>query len=117
MSGLCRHGAEPTDCPHCEIERWYTDGMRQKRKPTTAERIEQEYDRLKTLSLAKNMAYGDSALNPVNIFSRLPAAEAIRARLDDKLARHRNAPGALGENEIDDLIGYLVLLNIAEREP
>ncbi len=82
---------------------------------TSAEQIAAEYDRLKKLSLEKNAAYGDSALNPINVFSRLPAAEAIRARLDDKLSRHRNAPGAMGEHEIDDLIGYLVLLNIAER--
>ena len=82
---------------------------------TTAELIAAEYDRLKALSLAKNKAYGDSALHPVGIFSHLPASEAIRARIDDKLARHKCAPGALGENEIDDLIGYLVLLNIATR--
>lgn len=82
---------------------------------TSAEQIAAEYDRLKKLSLEKNAAYGDSALNPINVFSRLPAVEAIRARLDDKLSRHRNAPGAMGEHEIDDLIGYLVLLNIAER--
>ena len=81
----------------------------------TAELIAAEYERLKTLSLAKNMAYGDSALHPVDIFSRLPASEGIRARIDDKLARHKHAPGALGESEIDDLIGYLVLLNIALR--
>lgn len=83
---------------------------------TSEELIAAEYDRLKEMSLAKNAAYGDSALNPVRVFSQLPAAAAIRARLDDKLSRHRNAPGAMGENEIDDLIGYLVLLNIAERE-
>ena len=82
---------------------------------TTADLIAAEYDRLKALSLAKNKAYGDSALHPVGIFSHLPASEAIRARIDDKLARHKCAPGALGENEVDDLIGYLVLLNIATR--
>lgn len=82
---------------------------------TTAELIAEEYDRLKLLSLAKNAAYGDSALHPVGIFSRLPTSEGLRARIDDKLSRHKHAPGALGENEIDDLIGYLVLLNIASR--
>jgi hypothetical protein len=82
---------------------------------TSAELIAAEYDRLKAMSLEKNAAYGDSALHPPQVFSRLQASEAIRARLDDKLARHKNAPGAFGESEIDDLIGYLVLLNIAER--
>lgn len=82
---------------------------------TSAELIEREYDRLKAMSLSKNKAYGDSALHPPAVFSRLKASEGIRARLDDKLARHKNAAGAFGEAEIDDLIGYLVLLNIAER--
>lgn len=83
---------------------------------TSAELIAAEYDRLKEMSLAKNRAYGDTALNPINIFSRLSGSEAIRARLDDKLARHKNSPSAFGESELDDLIGYLVLLNIAERQ-
>ncbi len=82
---------------------------------TSAELIAAEYDRLKAMSLEKNKAYGDTALHPIGIFSRLPGSEAIRARLDDKLSRHKNSPGAFGEKEIDDLIGYLVLLNIAER--
>ena len=82
---------------------------------TSADLIAAEYDRLKAMSLAKNRAYGDSALNPLQVFSRLGAAEAIRARLDDKLARHANSPGAMGEDELSDLVGYLVLLIIAER--
>jgi hypothetical protein len=65
--------------------------------------------------LAKNAAYGDTALNPPKIFSTLSPSEAIRARLDDKLSRHMHQPGAFGEAEVDDLIGYLILLNIAER--
>ncbi len=83
--------------------------------PTSAELIAAEYDRLKAMSLEKNRAYGDTALHPPHIFSKLSGSEAIRARLDDKISRHQNSPGAFGEQEIDDLIGYLVLLNIAER--
>lgn len=83
---------------------------------TSAELIAAEYDRLKAMSLEKNAAYGDSALHPPQVFSRLQASEAIRARLDDKLARHKHAAGAMGEDEISDMVGYLVLLLIAERE-
>lgn len=83
---------------------------------TSAELIAAEYDRLKAMSLEKNAAYGDTALSPIGIFSRLKGSEAIRARLDDKISRHKHNPGAFGEAEIDDLIGYLVLLNIAERK-
>jgi hypothetical protein len=83
---------------------------------TSQELIAAEYDRLKDMSLEKNRAYGDTALNPIGIFSTLSGSEAIRARLDDKLSRHKHAAGAFGESEVDDLIGYLVLLNIAERQ-
>ena len=82
---------------------------------TSAERIAAECDRIKAMLLEKNAAYGDTALRPPHIFSNLNSSEAIRARLDDKLSRHMHQPGAFGESEIDDLIGYLVLLNIAER--
>jgi hypothetical protein len=84
--------------------------------PTSADRIRAEYRRQEALSLEKNASYGDSALHPIHVFSKLDGPEGIRARLDDKLARHKNAPGAMGEREIDDLIGYLVLLNIAMRQ-
>lgn len=62
---------------------------------------------------AKNRAYGDSALNPVRIFSRTDSAEQIRVRIDDKLSRMARG-SASGEDVILDLMGYLVLLRIAE---
>lgn len=62
---------------------------------------------------AKNRAYGDSALNPVRIFSRTDSAEQIRVRIDDKLSRMARGSAA-GEDVILDLMGYLVLLRIAE---
>ena len=67
-------------------------------------------DLLKT----KNKAYGNTALNPTNIFSKLNATEAICARIDDKLARISNK-GINDETEdtVDDLIGYLLLLKMS----
>ena len=38
----------------------------------------------------KNAAYGNTALNPLGVFSKLGASEAIKARIDDKLARIAN---------------------------
>ena len=66
------------------------------------------------LLISKNKAYGNTALNPTNIFSKLSASEAICARLDDKLARISNK-GIYDETEdtVDDLIGYLLLLKMA----
>ena len=62
----------------------------------------------------KNTAYGNSALNPLNIFSKLNAVESLCARLDDKIARISNRGiNDNTEDTVDDLIGYLLLLKMA----
>lgn len=81
---------------------------------TTAEAIERELEEIKALLLAKNRAYGDSALSPLRVFSRASATEQIRVRIDDKLSRLARG-SAEGEDTVLDLIGYLVLLRIAEK--
>lgn len=63
--------------------------------------------------LSKNIAYGDSALNPVRVFSQASAKEQILVRLDDKLSRLQRGQAA-GEDVTLDLIGYLVLLRVVE---
>ena len=72
-------------------------------------------DSIKNLLLQKNMAYGDSALNPCRIFSNASTVEQILVRIDDKLNRVKQGTGIFGggEDVIQDLIGYLVLLRIA----
>lgn len=60
----------------------------------------------------KNRAYGDSALNPVRLFSKAGAAEQILVRIDDKLSRLARGHAA-GEDVEIDLLGYLVLLRVA----
>lgn len=76
--------------------------------------IANECDAIKAMLLAKNEAYGNSALDPLRVFSRADSAEQIRVRIDDKLSRLSRGSAA-GEDTITDLIGYLVLLRIAER--
>ena len=64
----------------------------------------------------KNEAYGDSAVAPIQIFSRLDASEGILARIDDKLSRIANSGlNDSTEDTLTDLIGYLVLLKIARE--
>lgn len=64
--------------------------------------------------MEKNKAYGDSALKPVRILSRADPAEQIRIRMDDKLSRLvRGEMG--GEDAMQDLVGYWVLMRVAER--
>ena len=61
----------------------------------------------------KNRDYGNSALDPVRVFSKAPLSEQIRVRIDDKLSRlSRGSAG--GEDVVLDLLGYLVLLKVSE---
>jgi hypothetical protein len=66
--------------------------------------------------IEKNIAYGDSALDPVRIFSKADPVEQLRVRIDDKLSRLMKGTEYVGDNDIDDLIGYLVLLKIAKEK-
>jgi hypothetical protein len=63
--------------------------------------------------IKKNVSYGDSALKPIRIFSQSDNVEQIKIRIDDKINRVKNSQGFAGDNDIDDLIGYLILLKIA----
>mgnify|MGYP003109391539 FL=1 len=72
---------------------------------------------IRDLLIEKNKAYGNSAIDPENIFSKLDNAQAICARIDDKLARIKNRGlDDKTEDTLDDLIGYLVLLKVARSE-
>lgn len=81
-----------------------------------ARMIEQECDAIKKLLLEKNRAYGNSALNPIRVFSKADPVEQILVRIDDKLSRLSRGEAA-GEDVVKDLIGYLILLRIAMRAP
>ena len=67
--------------------------------------------------IVKNISYGDSALNPRPIFSKGGNNESLASRIDDKLNRIANNQSYPGDNDLDDLLGYLVLYSIyRERE-
>lgn len=65
------------------------------------------------LLIEKNKAYGNSALDPVRIFSKSDATEQLRVRIDDKLSRFARGSEYPGDDTVTDLLGYLVLLKIA----
>jgi hypothetical protein len=67
------------------------------------------------LLISKNRSYGDSALHPSRIFSKTNNVEQLLVRIDDKLSRIQNGHHWPGDNEIDDLLGYLILLKIAKE--
>ncbi len=62
----------------------------------------------------KNISYGNSALEPSRIFSTADSTEQLKVRIDDKLNRIKNSQGYPGDNDIEDLIGYLILYKIAK---
>jgi hypothetical protein len=82
---------------------------------TTARAIVAECGALADLLVEKNRKYGDSALQPLRLFSRADAVEQLRARIDDKLSRIRSAQADDTEDAELDLLGYLVLLRIARK--
>jgi hypothetical protein len=65
--------------------------------------------------LEKNVAYGNSALNPIRIFSDADDFEQLNVRIDDKLNRIKNKKLYAGDNDEDDLIGYLLLKKAKKR--
>jgi len=86
--------------------------------------IEMECDSIKSMLLAKNKKYGNSAFSPLNIFSRLNSIEGIKIRIDDKLSRIVRGNNIDDEEKhehphkndtILDLIGYLILLRINSK--
>jgi len=77
--------------------------------------IGQVCDEIKSMLIAKNKSYGNSALNPVRIFSTSDNIEQLHVRIDDKLSRITRGGSYVGDNDIDDLIGYLILLKIARE--
>jgi hypothetical protein len=82
------------------------------------EEVHDVLQEIEDLLVAKNEKYGNSALEPLGVFSQLSAKEGLLVRIDDKLKRIKN--GSLDnddEDVINDLVGYLVLLKIhANRE-
>jgi hypothetical protein len=64
---------------------------------------------LTSLLQYKNRKYGNSAIEPINVFSKAGSETGLLQRLDDKIARVRNSP-ELRKNDIADITGYLMLL-------
>jgi hypothetical protein len=67
-----------------------------------------------TLLEEKNKSYGNSATNPIRIFSKNSPEEQILVRIDDKLSRIAYGNEYPGDDTIRDLTGYLILL-LAQR--
>jgi len=83
----------------------------------TQKDIERTCEDIKDMLLAKNKSYGDSAIKPERIFSSGSSIEQLLVRIDDKLSRIKRVglDKVTSEDTVRDLIGYLVLLDIATK--
>ena len=80
-------------------------------------KIKEVTNQLQELLIKKNIAYGNSALEPINIFSNNDAVDSLCARIDDKLSRIKNKGlNDKTEDTLFDLAGYLILLIIARDD-
>ena len=80
---------------------------------STEELIKEVGREVVMLLLEKNKAYGDTANQPPQIFSKLSPIEAILSRIDDKLSGIKTV--GLNDKTEDtglDLIGYLMLYRV-----
>lgn len=86
--------------------------------PPFAIQVEEVLEQIHKMLIDKNRKYGNSALEPLGVFSQLSAKQGLLIRIDDKLKRIKN--GSLDKDDedvVNDLIGYLVLLKIyADQE-
>lgn len=83
-----------------------------KHEVTFADAVREYLDTIGNTLIEKNKAYGNSALNPVRVFSKADTVEQLKVRIDDKLSRIARGSDA-GEDTLLDLVGYLVLLEVA----
>lgn len=79
--------------------------------------LSQILEEIATMLISKNEKYGNSALEPLEVFSQLSARDGLLVRIDDKLKRIKN--GSLekdDEDVVNDLIGYLILLKMLDKK-
>ena len=74
----------------------------------TEEKIDIVCQSLAEFLKTKNRNYGNSALDPINIFSKQTPEGALMVRLDDKMSRIQNS-SELRKNDAVDTLGYIVL--------
>jgi hypothetical protein len=79
------------------------------------ELISEICDEIKDFLLLKNQAYGNSACEPVRIFSKSDTIEQINVRIDDKLSRMMKGNKYPGDDDELDLIGYLILKRVVKK--
>jgi hypothetical protein len=84
-------------------------------RKSIAKLIDEECRHIAEVLKDKNRRYGNSALEPKRLFSKVDTVEQLNVRLDDKLSRIE--AGQLDDDEDPefDIIGYLILKRIQKK--
>ena len=75
------------------------------------EKIRKKCDQIRDLLIEKNKSYGNSVFDRGVLFEVDPMY-AIQARINDKLNRIKSKETYMSENDLMDLTGYLILLQV-----
>lgn len=77
--------------------------------------LDKVLEEIREMLIEKNRKYGNSAVEPIRIFSKADNIEQIKVRIDDKLSRLRHQTPEEDEDVIKDLLGYLILYKVTEK--
>jgi hypothetical protein len=72
-------------------------------------------DHMARLLEERHRHHGNAALKPEAIFSQASARERLCVMLDYKLARYKQGSSELRGENLDDMLGYLLLLKMLEK--
>ena len=75
------------------------------------DKIRKKCDQIRDLLIEKNKSYGNSVFDRGVLFEVDPMY-AIQARINDKLNRIKSKETYMSENDLMDLTGYLILLQV-----
>jgi len=75
------------------------------------EEIRKKCDEIRDLLIEKNKSYGNSVFDKGVLF-KVDPMYAIQARINDKLNRIKSKETYMSENDLMDLTGYLILLQV-----
>jgi len=83
-------------------------------KDSYREAIIKACDNMKEFLLAKNAAYGNSALNPQNMLTSISVRDRLLVRMEDKLNRMVKGHEYASDDTLLDFAGYVLLLKASE---
>ena len=71
-------------------------------------------DHLGKLLLERHKHHGNAVFEPEGVFSKASAKERVLVMLDYKISRYKQGSEELQGENLDDMIGYLLLLKMME---